>query len=106
MKPAHPALVAFRGVPGRIWRAHVLWIGSGVSQGQGVPSGVLPEVKDQPSWIPAEQRFQVRLALDDPVAVSLRVGMTGSVSVYIKPDGRLNPITQEVHRIIAWLYYL
>jgi multidrug resistance efflux pump len=106
MKPGHPALVAFRGVPGRLWSAHVQWIGSGVSQGQGVPSGFLPEVKDQATWIPAEQRFQVRLALDDPAAVPLRVGMTGSVSVYIEPEGRMNPITEAVHRIIAWLYYL
>jgi len=106
MRPGHPALVAFRGMPGRLWRARVLWVGSGVSQGQGVPSGLLPEVKDQTSWIPAEQRFQVRLALEHPAAVPLRVGMTGSVSVYIEPDGRLNKVTEAVHRVIAWLYYL
>jgi multidrug resistance efflux pump len=106
MRPGQPALVAFRGVPGRLWQARVLWIGSGVSQGQGVPSGLLPEVKEQTSWIPAEQRFQVRLVLEDPAAVPLRVGMTGSVSVYIEPDGRLNQLTEAVHRVIAWLYYL
>jgi multidrug resistance efflux pump len=106
MRPGQPALVAFRGRPGRLWRARVLWIGVGVSQGQGIPSGLLPEVKDQTSWIPAEQRFQVRLALEDPAAVPLRVGMTGSVSVYIEPDGRLNKVTEAVHRLIAWLYYL
>jgi multidrug resistance efflux pump len=106
MRPGQPALVAFRGVPGRLWRARVLWIGWGVSQGQGIPSGLLPEVKDQTSWIPAEQRFQVRLALEHPDAVPLRVGMTGSVSVYIQPDGRLNELTEAVHRFITWLYYL
>jgi len=106
MRPGHPALAAFRGTPGRLWRARVLWIGSGVSQGQGVPSGMLPEVKDQTSWIPAEQRFQVRLVLEGPEAVPLRVGMTGSVSVYIEADGRLNRVTEAVHRVIAWLYYL
>ena len=47
MRPGHPALVALRGRPGRLWPARVLWIGSGVSQGQGVPSGFLPEVKEQ-----------------------------------------------------------
>jgi multidrug resistance efflux pump len=106
MRPGHPALVAFRGTPGQLWHARVVWIGSGVSQGQGVPSGLLPEVKEQTSWIPAEQRFQVRLVLDDPEAVPLRVGMTGSVTVYIEPDGRLNRVTEWVHRVIAWLYYL
>jgi multidrug resistance efflux pump len=106
MRAGHPALVAFRGMPGRLCHARVLWIGSGVSQGQGVPSGFLPEVKEQTSWIPAEQRFQVRLILEDPEAVPLRVGMTGSVSVYTESDGRMNPITEAVHRVIAWLYYL
>jgi multidrug resistance efflux pump len=106
MRPGHPALVAFRGMPGRLQSARVLWISSGVSQGQGVPSGLLPEVKDQTNWIPAEQRFQVRLILEDPEAVPLRVGMTGSVSVYIEPEGRLNQVTEAVHRVIAWLYYL
>ena len=106
MRPGHPALVAFRGVPGRLWHARVLWIGSGVSQGQGVPSGLLPEVKDQTTWIPSEQRFQVRLALEGSEAVPLRVGMTGSVSVYTEADGRLNPVTEAIHRVIAWLYYL
>jgi hypothetical protein len=32
--------------------------------------------------------------------------MTGSVSVYIEPDGRMNELTEAVHRVIAWLYYL
>jgi multidrug resistance efflux pump len=106
MRPGQPALVAFQGVPGRLWPARVLFIGSGVSQGQGIPSGLLPEVKDQTSWVPTEQRFQVRLALDQGAAVPLRVGMTGSVSVYVEPEGRLNDITETVHRIIAWFYYL
>ncbi len=106
MRPGQSALVAFRGEPGRLWPARVLWIGSGVSQGQGVPSGLLPDVKDQTSWIPAEQRFQVRLALEDPAALPLRVGMTGSVSVYTEADDWLNPITEAVHRLIAWIYYL
>jgi multidrug resistance efflux pump len=106
MRPGQPALVAFHGVPGRLWHARVLSIGSGVSQGQGVPSGLLPDVKDQTSWVPAEQRFQVRLALEDPGAVPLRVGMTGSVSVYVDSDGRMNPLTEAVHEFIAWLYYL
>ena len=106
MRPGQPALVAFRSAPGRLWPARVLWIGSGVSQGQGVPSGLLPDVKEQTDWIPAEQRFQVRLALDDPAAVPLRVGMTGSVSVYTGTEERLNPITEAVHHVIAWIYHL
>ena len=56
--------------------------------------------------IPPAQRFQVRLTLDDPGAVPLRVGMTGSVSVYTDPEGELNPVTRTWHKVIAWLYHL
>jgi multidrug resistance efflux pump len=106
MQHGQQALVAFRGLPNQLCRARVLSIGSGVSQGQGVPSGMLPQVRDQTSWVPAEQRFQVRLALDDSAGVPLRVGMTGSVSVYVEPDNWLNEVTEAVHQVIAWLYYL
>jgi len=106
MRPGQPALVAFQGIPGQLWPARVQFVGWGVSQGQGVPSGLLPDVKNQTSWIPLSQRFQVRLVLDNPETVPLRVGMTGSVSVYVEPEGRLNRVTEAVHQIIAWFYYL
>lgn len=106
MKAGQPALVAFQGVPGRLWPGRVEHIGWGVGQGQGVPSGQLPHIKDQTSWIPASQRFQVRVALDENASVPLRVGMTGSITVYVEPDARLNRVTETVHRLIAWFYYL
>lgn len=106
MQPGQPALVAFQGLPGRLLPARVTTIGWGVSQGQGTPSGQLPDVKNQSSWVPSSQRFQVRLTLDDPDAAPLRVGMTGSVSVYTESDDRLNPITAAIHHIISWIYYL
>jgi multidrug resistance efflux pump len=101
-----PALVALRGAPGRLVHARVLSIGRGVSQGQGVPSGQLPDVKIPDSWVPPAQRFQVRLTLDDPESVPLRVGMSGSVSVYTRPEGALNDVTRYWHQVIAWLYHL
>jgi multidrug resistance efflux pump len=101
-----PARVALRGLPGQVVDARVFSLGWGVSQGQGVPSGLLPDVKVPSSWVPPAQRFQVRLTLDDPESVPLRVGMTGSVVVYTEPEGTLNAITRAWHRVIAWLYYL
>ncbi len=106
LRRGQPALVAFRAVPGQMFRATVFSIGSGVGQGQGVPSGMLPDVKRQTSWVPPSQRFQVRLRLDDPQAVPLRVGMTGSVAIYTEDEGILNDITRAWHQVIAWLYYL
>jgi multidrug resistance efflux pump len=106
LREGQPASVAFRGSPGRIFAAHVVSVGWGVSQGQGVPSGQLPDVKIPASWVPPAQRFQVRLILDDPGAVPLRVGMTGSVAVYTEPEEVLNDITHFWHQVIAWLYHL
>jgi hypothetical protein len=72
-----------------------------------VPSGHLPEVKDITSWIPRSQRFQVRLALDEPPPpIPLRVGMTGSVTIYVEEASILNRITRAVHQLVAWYYYL
>jgi multidrug resistance efflux pump len=106
LRAGQPARVALRGAPGRLFDARVASVGWGVSQGQGVPSGQLPDVKVPGSWVPSAQRFQVRLTLDDPEAVPLRVGMTGSVAVYTEQEGVLNDVTQLWHRVIAWLYYL
>jgi multidrug resistance efflux pump len=106
LRPGQPARVALRGAPGRLFDAHVVSLGWGVSQGQGVPSGQLPDVKIPASWVPPAQRFQVRLAFDDPESVPLRVGMTGSAAVYTQPEGVLNDITRFWHQVIAWLYHL
>lgn len=100
------ARVAFQGVPGHLWPCRVRHIGMGVGQGQGVPSGELPDIPTETHWIPPAQRFQVRLTLDGPPPATLRVGMTGSVSVYVAPGHPLNAATDLYHRVISWLYFL
>jgi multidrug resistance efflux pump len=106
LREGQSARVALRGAPGRVFDARVVSVGWGVSQGQGVPSGQLPDVKVPSSWVPPAQRFQVRLALDDPQSVPLRVGMTGSAAVYTEPEGVLNDVTRFWHQVIARLYHL
>lgn len=106
VRTGQPARVAFRSLPGRLLSARVDSVGWGVSQGQGVPSGQLPDVKVPGNWVPPAQRFQVRLTLDDPEAVPMRVGMTGSVAVYTESEGMLNHVTGWWHQVIAWLYHL
>ncbi len=106
LRQGQPAQIALRSVPGQLLEARVDAVGWGVSQGQGVPSGQLPDVKVPTSWVPPAQRFQVRLTLDDPESVPLRVGMTGSVAVYTEREGWLNDVTHVWHKVITWLYYL
>jgi multidrug resistance efflux pump len=106
LREGQPALVALQGAPGRLYHARVRTTGWGVGHGQGKPSGDLPDVKRQTSWVRPSQRFQVRVVLEDPEAPPLRVGMTASVSVYVEPDGPLNDVTRGLHQLLAWVYYL
>lgn len=106
LRAGQPACIAFRSLPAQIFAARVTSVGWGVSQGQGVPSGELPDVKVPGNWVPPAQRFQVRLALDGAESVPMRVGMTGSVAVYTEPGGALTYITSAWHHVIAWLYHL
>lgn len=106
MKVGQPALIGLQGIPGHLWKGRIRYIGSGVGQGQGTPSGNLPEVKNESRWIPPAQRFQVRLSIDEPHDIPLRVGMTASASVYVEPEHRLNKLTRFLHQIVSWLYFL
>jgi len=106
MKPGQPAGIVLKSYPGRILPGTVQTVGWGVDEGQGVPSGKLPAVKNLQELIPLAQRFQVRLTLDHPDEVVLRVGATAAVTVYTTPDFRLNPVARFWQRVEAWFYYL
>jgi multidrug resistance efflux pump len=106
VRPGQPAGVAFKSYPGRIYSGTVQSVGWGVGQGQGIPSGELPAVKSPQDWIPLAQRFQVRVVLDQPDAIPLRVGATASVTVYTTPDFPLNPLAELWQECEAWFYYL
>ncbi len=105
LRPGQRALVTFRGAPGRIHGARVFALGLGVMQGQGVPSGNLPEVARLQNWVPPSQRFQVRLALDDPADAPLRVGTTCTVTTIADPASPIEPLTRLIHRFVALWYY-
>ena len=105
LRPGQPALVTFRAAPGRIYEARVFALGWGVNQGQGVPSGNLPDVPRLQNWVPPSQRFQVRLALDAPDAAPLRVGTTCTVTTLADPASPIMPVTRLIHRIVALWYY-
>lgn len=106
IRPGQPAGIVCKTYPGRILSGTVHSIGWGVDEGQGVPSGKLPQVKSPQELLPSAQRFQVRLVLDDPDEVPLRVGATAAVTVYTTDDFTLNPLAEFWQRIESWLYYL
>ena len=63
-------------------------------------------VPGQNEWFPATQRFQVRLAVTDRSQLPLRVGATGSVTVYTTENHPINWIAEFWQRLTAWVYYL
>jgi multidrug efflux system membrane fusion protein len=105
LRPGQRALVTFRAAPGRIYGARDFALGWGVNQGQGVPSGNLPEVPRLQNWVPPSQRFQVRLALDDPGAAPLRVGTTCTVTTIADPASPIESLTRLIHQLVSLWYY-
>ncbi|MBV8228471.1 MAG: HlyD family secretion protein [Planctomycetaceae bacterium] len=105
LRPGQRALVTFRAAPGRIYGARVFALGWGVNQGQGVPSGNLPEVPRLQNWVSPSQRFQVRLALDDPDAAPLRVGTTCTVTTLADSASLIVPLTRFIHQFVSLWYY-
>jgi multidrug resistance efflux pump len=101
-----PADITFNNYPGQIFPGRVESVGWGVSQGQGVPSGALPDVKSEQAWIRQAQRFQVRVVLNEPPDRPLRVGATATVTVYTHDDYALNPVARAWQQLVAWFDYL
>jgi multidrug resistance efflux pump len=106
VRAGQPAGITFNTYPGRIFPGRVQSVGWGVSQGQGVPSGELPTVRNEQAWIRQAQRFQVRVVLDEPLEAPLRVGATATVTVYTAEDYALNPVARAWQQVVAWFDYL
>ncbi len=88
MKPGLPAEVTMGMYPGRVFDAVVESVGWGVGEGQGIPSGVLPDIQGSTDWVKVSQRFPVRLRLRDPgVDVDMRVG--GSITAVVFPTSNV-----------------
>jgi multidrug resistance efflux pump len=94
--------------PGRLFKAKVESVGWGVSAGQGVPSGNLPEVENPQDWLKLSQRFPVRLRLDkdSDASLPLRVGASATVLVYTSNNVLLNGLATVWIWVAAMLDYL
>lgn len=84
IRPGQNAEVSIALYPGTIFDAVVETTDWGVSAGQGVPSGELPDVENPTDWVKLSQRFPVRLRITnlDPEIYHLRIGGSVSVAVF------------------------
>lgn len=94
--------------PGKTFKAVVESADWGVSRGQGIPSGDLPAVKSDESWVRLAQRFPVRLRITniDHDEYKLRIGGSVSVSVFTGESSILNPLAKLWLRIGSLVDYL
>jgi multidrug resistance efflux pump len=103
VRPGQRVGLTINTYPGRIFPGVVDSVGWGVDQGQGAPSGELPNVTEPKNWIRLAQRFQVRIIPEMPPEYPLRVGATASAAVYTRDDYWLNGVTHLWQRIEAAL---
>jgi multidrug resistance efflux pump len=106
IRAGQPAGVSFNHYPGQVFSATVESVGWGVGEGQGVPSGELPIVRNPQQWVRLSQRFQVRLRADLAGDQPFRVGASAAVTIYTTPDSPLNPVAEAWQRVVAWFDFL
>jgi multidrug resistance efflux pump len=106
IRAGQPVGLTFNTYPGRVFTGTVQSVGWGVGEGQGVPSGELPDVRNPQQWIRSAQRFQVRITPSLPEDCPLRVGATASATVYTEQDHALVPVAEFWQRVVSWFDYL
>ena len=112
IRPGDKVYFSLRNYPGRIRTAKVEYVGRGVVQGQGVPSGNLPDTDPrrirQTDTPQAGQEFQVVIHLqDDQPDQPLRVGATGRVTIFAGGGFPVvNGLATILHTVFSWLDYL
>lgn len=106
IQPGQPVGLSLSTYPGRVFPATVQSVGWGVSEGQGVPSGELPPVRNPKEWIRPSQRFQVRVTPHFPPEFPYRVGATAAATIYTTSDHWLNPVAETWHKLVAWFNYI
>ncbi len=112
IRPGDEVYYSLRNYPGHIRSAKVEYVGRGVVQGQGVPSGNLPDTDPrrtrQTDTPQAGQEFQVVINLqDDHPDQPLRVGATGRVTIFAGGGFPVvNGLATILHTVFSWLDYL
>jgi multidrug efflux system membrane fusion protein len=112
IRPGDKVYFSLRNYPGRLRTAKVEYVGRGVVQGQGVPSGNLPDTDPrrtrQTDTPQAGQEFQVVInLLDDHPDQPLRVGATGRVTIFAGGGFPVvNGLATILHTVFSWLDYL
>lgn len=109
--PGNHVLAVLDEQPGRVFEGTVDSIGWGITQGDEVPTGQLPNVQAPSGWLREPQRFPVRILLEPTdEGDQLAAGRSGAqANVVVLTDDEsiiLNPLARLWIRIVSWLSYL
>ena len=107
IRPGQSAELSIATYPGKIFKGKVESIYWGVSTGQGIPSGDLPDVQNPGNWVKLAQRFPVRLTLLNlDSTYPLRIGGSVSVAVFTGKGLILNSLAKLWLRIGSYVNYI
>ncbi len=107
IRTGQPAELSIATYPGKIFKGKVESIYWGVSTGQGIPSGDLPDVQNPGNWVRLAQRIPVRLSLENlDSKYPLRIGGTVSVAVFTEKGVILNNLARLWLRIGSYVNYI
>jgi multidrug resistance efflux pump len=109
--PGDEVVVAFDELPGRLFKGHVDSLGWGVTKGNEVPTGQLPDLAAPSGWLREPQQFPVRIVVDpvDDHEAAPPLGRSGAqanVVVLAEKGSIFNPIARLWMRAITLLSYL
>jgi multidrug resistance efflux pump len=109
--PGNRVLAVLDEQPGQVFEGKVDSIGWGITQGDEVPTGQLPNVQAPSGWLREPQRFPVRILLEPTEeGDKLAAGRSGAqVNVVVLTDDDsivMNPLARLWIRIVSWLSYL
>jgi multidrug resistance efflux pump len=80
---------------GHFWEpleATVHSIGWGIFVPNGSTVQLLPDVQPTVDWVRLPNRFPVRIQLNGPSPIPLRIGQTASISIHQSPDATADPL--------------
>lgn len=106
IEPGQSVILSLSTYPGTRFKGTVGSVGWGVQQGQGVPSGALPDVENPANWITLPQRFQVRIRLDKSADIDVRVGASAQVVVLVEDGGPMAGIARALMVVGSYLNYI
>ncbi len=105
-KPGTAADVVFDGLPGEVYKAHVVSRDAGILAGQEDINGHLSVPDESTRWVRDAQRMRIHVELDDPKAPQLPAGARATVQLYNSDSGAASIFSRLQIILVSYLHYV